>query len=778
MTVDSSTRQRQVCKLIPDPAAIADELPVHSILANFGSRLDSKIVPHQILFVDDEPDLELLITQKMRRQIREKRFEFFFGRNGEEALKILASNPGIDLVLSDINMPVMDGLTLLTRLSETGGTRKAVIVSAYGDMANIRIAMNRGAADFLVKPIDFADLETTVNKILSDVARLKEAAEAQERLRKIEEELNTAARTVMLSEIGKQITASLDLDTILVRLFECVSRIVDTSVFEVGFYQPQTKLIEYSLVMENGERRAPYSRDASNSSDLAAWCIQNRKPVLIGDAAAESGELRPAPLSMIRLPLIAQDRVLGVLSVQSFRKNAYTEQHLRLLENLAAYATIALDNAGAYRQLHEREREVFEQAAELATINRITQALSAQLDSDPLIQLVGDQVRDLFLAPITYVALLDRGTMMLHFPYLYGEEIGSRPFGEGWTSQIIRTGQPLLVNEDTQGVSARLGVQKLGRPTASYLGVPIFAGGETIGVISIQSYSKENTFTETDQRLLSTVASAVGVAIHNARLFDEARQARAAAETADAAKSSFLSTVSHELRTPLTSVLGFAKIIRRRLQERIFPLVPDGDPKIQNTRRQVIENLDVIVSEGERLTVLINDVLDLAKIEAGKFTWNMESLEVPQIIERALAATSSLFEAKNLNLVRNIEPSIPAAYGDRDRLIQVVINLISNAVKFTPAGSITCAARCASGQIVVSVADSGIGIKPEDQPKVFEKFKQVGDTLTDKPKGTGLGLPICKEIVEHHGGRIWVESEIGHGSTFSFTLPVKTGAKQ
>jgi len=179
-----------------------------------------------------------------------------------------------------------------------------------------------------------------------------------------------------------------------------------------------------------------------------------------------------------------------------------------------------------------------------------------------------------------------------------------------------------------------------------------------------------------------------------------------------------------------------------------------------------------VVSEGERLTKLIDDVLDLAKIEAGKFTWNMSSVSVAEVIERATAATSSLFDAKKLELVLQIEPDLPEITGDKDRLIQVVINLISNAVKFTDAGSITCAVRSQDSDLVVSVKDSGIGIAITDQPKVFEKFKQVGDTLTDKPKGTGLGLPICKEIVEYHGGRIWVESEPGQGSTFSFTLPV------
>ena len=192
---------------------------------------------------------------------------------------------------------------------------------------------------------------------------------------------------------------------------------------------------------------------------------------------------------------------------------------------------------------------------------------------------------------------------------------------------------------------------------------------------------------------------------------------------------------------------------------------------MQQAKRQVIDNLDVVVSEGERLTKLIDDVLDLAKIEAGKFTWNTTSVTVSDVIERAIAATASLFEAKKLNLVRDIEPDLPTVNGDQDRLIQVVINLISNAVKFTDAGSITCSARLRDNELVVGVTDSGIGIAPADHQKVFEKFKQVGDTLTDKPKGTGLGLPICKEIVEYHGGRIWVESEPGKGSTFSFTLP-------
>ncbi len=244
----------------------------------------------------------------------------------------------------------------------------------------------------------------------------------------------------------------------------------------------------------------------------------------------------------------------------------------------------------------------------------------------------------------------------------------------------------------------------------------------------------------------------------------------------DRMKTDFISTVSHELRTPLTSVLGFASLIETKLKEEIFPLIKADDRKTQRAIRQVGGNINIIISEAERLTALVNDVLDIAKMEAGKVEWHFQPISIQEIIERAIAATSSLFEAKGLQSIAEIEPDLPEVTGDRDRLIQVVINLISNAIKFTDSGSCTLKARWHRGDIIVSVADTGIGIAPGDREKVFEKFKQVGDTLTDKPKGTGLGLPICKQIITHHGGRIWVESTLGEGSTFFFTLPASANA--
>ena len=420
----------------------------------------------------------------------------------------------------------------------------------------------------------------------------------------------------------------------------------------------------------------------------------------------------------------------------------------------------------------ERTKEIEQRMEELSAINNLQEGLVALMNIEDIYQLVGKQIQNLFKANIAYIAMVDREEQVIRFPYGYGDDFSDMKLGEGLTSKILSTGKPLLINHEASKTYQKLGIEETGKDAASFLGVPIVLGKRVIGVMSVQSTTQTNRFGKTDERLLNTIASQVGVALHNAHLFEEAEIARKFAEEASEAKSTFLSTVSHELRTPLTSVIGFAKIIKKRLVERILPYVQSEEKKTHRAIKQVTQNLDVVISEGERLTTLINTVLDLAKIEAGRLDWNMEMTPIEEVIKQATAATSSLFEQKSLPLKLEIEEHLPLINGDKDRLVQVVINLISNAVKFTDEGDVRVKAFQKNDSIIVSVKDSGIGISKEDLPKVFEKFKQVGNTLTDKPKGTGLGLPICKEIIEHHKGEIWVESEFGEGSTFMFSIPL------
>ncbi len=630
---------------------------------------------------------------------------------------------------------------------------------------------------------DIRLLETLANSM--SVA-LENARLFDETNRLLKETEQRTAELAVINSVQEGLVREMNMNAIYETVGERLCNLFNIQTVVIRTFDYETGLEHWQYAKEKGERQFVAPRPFNWNSKVL---IETRRLLDIksnyievakqhGSPGVTTGQ---APMSAVFVPMIVGDVVKGSVSLQNVDiENAFSESDIRLLTTLTNSMSVALENARLFDETTRLLSEAKQRANELSTVNTISKALASQLDADELIQFVGDQMKDLFRANIVYLALLNKKTRMIDFAYQYGEAMPSRVVGDGLTSKILLSGEPLLINKDVEEVTEEMGIQRMGVPAASYLGVPIPVGDEIIGVLSVQSTEQENRFDESDQRLLSTIAASVGVALNNAALFEdvklakmEAEAATKAAEKANDAKSAFLSTVSHELRTPLTSVLGFAKIIRKRLDEKIFPAVEKADPKTQKTINQISENLNVVVSEGERLTHLINDVLDLAKIEAGKMEWNMEEVSMAEVAERAISATTSLFDQKALKLEKHIEAGLPVISGDRDKLIQVIINLISNAVKFTDAGSVTCEVHKNKNELVVSITDTGIGIAPEDHAAVFEQFKQVGgDTLTDKPKGTGLGLPICKEIVEHHGGRIWLESAVGKGSIFSFALPL------
>ncbi|MDH5243557.1 MAG: GAF domain-containing sensor histidine kinase [Chloroflexota bacterium] len=446
--------------------------------------------------------------------------------------------------------------------------------------------------------------------------------------------------------------------------------------------------------------------------------------------------------------------------------------------------------------------------AALITLNELAIAAGSTLDRDALV--------DRSLTALTRNLRFDRALILLvddaRGVLTDGRAVGGSaemsaqvadleiPIGleVGLLSRLARADGPLLFRDvDRDPDEANRDLARLLEVT-SFLGTPLVVNDRTVGVLAVDNRLSGRDVLPDDGPLLYTIGSLIASGLENARLYRELAdersalerrvaertadlvEARAAAEAATAAKSTFLSNVSHELRTPLTSVVGFSKLISRRLHDVVYPTITSDDPKVQRAMRQISENLAIIVAEGDRLTGLINDTLDLAKIEAGRMEWRAEPVAIGDVIERATGATASLLaDEASPDLVVDIAPDLPLIVGDRDRLIQVVINLISNAVKFTPSGTITVTAAPASsdrglgpsGGVEVAVADTGVGIAPEDHAKVFEQFGQAGDTLTDKPRGTGLGLPICREIVEHHGGHLWLESAVGAGATFRFTLP-------
>ena len=242
----------------------------------------------------------------------------------------------------------------------------------------------------------------------------------------------------------------------------------------------------------------------------------------------------------------------------------------------------------------------------------------------------------------------------------------------------------------------------------------------------------------------------------------------------DRMKTNFISTVSHELRTPLTSILGFAVNALKFYQKDVYPMLPEDSKKHRKVAKTIDQNLNIIVAESERLTRLINDVLDIAKMEAGKIKWNIKNVNVIDICRETISAVSGYPKSSKVKIFFDSPDAVKSVSADPDRLVQVISNLMSNALKFTEEGRITLKVEPGDEYLEISVIDTGRGIEKEDLDKIFDKFKQVSDdNLTDKPKGTGLGLPICKEIIDHLGGTIWAESKIGVGSKFSFTLDYK-----
>jgi len=245
---------------------------------------------------------------------------------------------------------------------------------------------------------------------------------------------------------------------------------------------------------------------------------------------------------------------------------------------------------------------------------------------------------------------------------------------------------------------------------------------------------------------------------------EELRAANERLKELDRLKDDFISTVTHELRTPLTAIRSAAEVLH-------------DNPELDAGDRQ--EFLAIVIQESERLTRLINQVLDLAKLESGRAEWQVAPVDLRTIVQDSLDATRQLFRARNVTLEAHLPDRVPPVDADRDRLVQVLVNLLSNAAKFVEpgVGRVSVALRELDAVLRVAVSDNGPGIGRDDQRIIFEKFRQAGNTMTDKPQGTGLGLPISRQIVEYLGGRLWVESEPGKGATFIFELPVATRAE-
>jgi GAF domain-containing protein/HAMP domain-containing protein len=505
-------------------------------------------------------------------------------------------------------------------------------------------------------------------------------------------------------------------------------------------------------------------------------------PQIVSDTTDPRAVHRPNPdlpdtRAEMALPLIARDMILGALDVQSNTAGAFTQDDVAILSTLAGQIAIAIDNAELFASSVRR-------AEEMRFLFDATRAATAAFAETEVqierLREIAELLRDKLNALAATILLFDdSGTRLV--PYsavLSGKTLIIPPyyeFAQPFFKEFAQAHEPLLVNDlaaaqrfGRTGATGALGsvrsVQALRGflpESGSLLLVPLYAGENFVGALGAVKEAL-NGFTDNELRLTQTLGSSLSATIQNARLLREVRAANLRLMELDRVKSQFLANMSHELRTPLNSIIGFSRVILKGI-----------DGPLTEMQQQ---DLTTIYESGKHLLGLVNDILDQAKIEADRMEFAIAPFALQEVVKGVASTAVGLLKDKPVRLYQEIEPDLPNVRGDEFRTRQALLNLVSNAVKFTSQGSITIACFRVEldgvPMVQVSVTDTGIGIPRDKLDVIFEPFQQVDNNAARQYEGTGLGLPISRKLIEKQGGRMWVESEVGVGSTFSFVLPI------
>ena len=501
-----------------------------------------------------------------------------------------------------------------------------------------------------------------------------------------------------------------------------------------------------------------------------------RRPVLLDDVLADpdyqwtEAQRLGGFRSIVGVPMLSDGEVIGVISLWRRKVDPFTSREVDVAMTFAAQGAIAIRNANLMQQLELRTRELAHSVEELQGLHEVGEAVNSSLDLHQVLS-----------------------TIVTHAVQLSGTEGGSifefdEDAQEFYIQAAFGTSQELLAAlratrvglDDTlvgRAASTRTSIavpdideaprdahltQLLRAGWCSMLAVPLVREDSILGALVVRR-RRPGAFSPQIAELVETFASQSALAIQHARFFQQLERKSRELEIASRHKSEFLASMSHELRTPLNAVIGFSDVLLDRLFGEL-------------TSKQE-EYLEDIRDSGKHLLELLNEILDLSKIEAGKMQLELANTSLRETLEHGLAMVRERANRQGLSLDLTLDPGVDVVVADPLRLTQVIANLLTNAVKFTPAGgTIEASARRVANEIHVSVKDSGIGIAEADQARIFDAFQQGPRTVSAAAEGTGLGLTLCKQIAELHGGRLWVESHLGAGSTFTFAIPAPATA--
>ena len=510
--------------------------------------------------------------------------------------------------------------------------------------------------------------------------------------------------------------------------------------------------------------RAVIDRQTVHIHDLAA-AVETEFP------ESKSRQSVTGARTVLATPLLREGVPIGAIFIRRTEVRPFTDRQISLLKTFADQAVIAIENVRLFQELEARTRDLAQSVGELKALGEVGQAVSSTLDLETVLTRIASHAVQLSGADGGAIYEYDEDTLEFQLRGSHQiekelvEALRSSPIqlGSGAMGQAATTRAPVEVADilDERGYAAtrfRPMLRQLGY--RSLLAVPLLREDRIMGGLTIYR-RRTGSFSTEVVNLLQTFATQSVLAIQNARLFREIEDKSRQIEAANRHKSEFLANMSHELRTPLNAIIGFSEV----LGERLF-----GE-----LNEKQAEYTDDILSSGRHLLSLINEILDLSKVEAGRMELELATFDLPSAIDNARTFVRERATKHGINLDVTVDERLGDFVGDERKIKQVLLNLLSNAVKFTPEGGrIGINARQADGSVEISVSDTGIGIAPEDQARIFEEFRQVGSDYAHKVEGTGLGLTLAKKFVELHGGKIWVESEVGKGSTFRFTLPERS----